>query len=133
MGDQPSETTTGVPGGGGSSHRVRPSHPDHASERGRPVDSNRTALATGSPSGPAERAVALGGGECEDGQRGAVRVVPGAARPKRNDGRKASIDFTLYVHTDPGPATSTVWWNGGGPGPSETRNAGFFPGYVVVT
>ena len=41
---------------------------------------------------------------------------------RHNDGRKASIDFKLFVHTESGPAVSTVWWNGGGPGPSTTRN-----------
>jgi pimeloyl-ACP methyl ester carboxylesterase len=80
----------------------------------------------------AKRAIALGAKPCKDGS-GALCgqfVVP----LDWNDpgGPTAGIDFKLIVHSAAGPAVSTAWWNGGGPGPSTTRNDPWVPDYLFA-
>jgi pimeloyl-ACP methyl ester carboxylesterase len=78
----------------------------------------------------ATRALALGAVPCEDGSGALCGGFTVALDRRRPHGRTAVIDFKLFVHTEPGPAVSTVWWNGGGPGPSTTRNEPWLPGYL---
>ncbi len=78
----------------------------------------------------AKRARALGATRC--GSRslcGQFEVPLDRDHPKRDT---ALIDFTLIVHSKSGPAKSAIWWNGGGPGPSTTRNEGWVPDYLFA-
>jgi pimeloyl-ACP methyl ester carboxylesterase len=50
---------------------------------------------------------------------------------RHRDGRTIDIAYQLFVHTNAGTATSTVWWNGGGPGPSTIAGEGWVPGYLL--
>ena len=92
--------------------------------------SRQAARAPRTDTTPARRAIALGALPCDDGSGALCGQFNVPLDRDRHDGRTAGIDFKLYVHTDPGPAVSTVWWNGGGPGPSTTRNEPWLPGYL---
>jgi pimeloyl-ACP methyl ester carboxylesterase len=79
---------------------------------------------------PAQRALALGAVWCADDPGALCGQFIAPLDRARRDGRTTPIDFRLILHTNPGSATSTVWWNGGGPGPSTTRNELWLPGYL---
>jgi pimeloyl-ACP methyl ester carboxylesterase len=79
---------------------------------------------------PAQRALALGALPCADDPGALCGQFIAPLDRARRDGRTTPIDFRLILHTNPGSATSTVWWNGGGPGPSTTRNELWLPGYL---
>ena len=81
---------------------------------------------------PAERAAALGAVACADDPAamcGQFTVRLDRRNPR--DKRSAPIDFRFIPHAGGGPAVSTVWWNGGGPGPSTTRNELWVPDYLL--
>ena len=78
----------------------------------------------------ANRARALGATRC--GRRslcGQFEVPLDRDHPKAGT---ALIDFTLLVHSAPAPSKSALWWNGGGPGPSTTRNEPWIPDYLFA-
>ncbi|MEY2580906.1 MAG: hypothetical protein QOE09_755 [Ilumatobacteraceae bacterium] len=112
-----------------SDPRLRPIGAPPSGERA-PL-SREAARAPRTDTTPARRAIALGAQPCDDGSGALCGQFNVPLDRARHDGRTAGIDFKFYVHTDPGPAISTVWWNGGGPGPSTTRNDGWVPGYLL--
>jgi pimeloyl-ACP methyl ester carboxylesterase len=80
---------------------------------------------------PSQRALALGAVWCPDDPGALCGQFTAPLDRSRRDGRTTLIDFRLVIHSNPGAATSTVWWNGGGPGPSTTRNDAGLPGYLL--
>jgi pimeloyl-ACP methyl ester carboxylesterase len=86
---------------------------------------------------PSQRALALGATWCQDDPGALCGQYIAPLDRTRRDGRTTPIDFRLIIHSTAGPAMSTVWWNGGGPGPSTTRNdaglTGFLLGSLVTT
>ncbi len=79
---------------------------------------------------PASRAVALGAVDCPDGFGGLCGTYPVPVDRSRPAGPTTNIDFRFLAHTAAGTAVSTLWWNGGGPGPSTTRIDPWLPGYL---
>ncbi|MEP7114655.1 MAG: hypothetical protein ABI862_15420, partial [Ilumatobacteraceae bacterium] len=69
---------------------------------------------------PVQRAAALGALPCDDDPAALCGQFIVPLDRARRDRRTTPIDFRLIPHTGPGAAVSTVWWNGGGPGPSTT-------------
>ena len=80
----------------------------------------------------AKRAVALGAKPCKDGSGALCGQFSVPLDWNNPGGPTAGIDFKLIVHSAAGPAVSTAWWNGGGPGPSTTRNDPWLPGYLFA-
>ncbi len=77
-----------------------------------------------------KRARALGAVRCDDGSVALCGSFTVPLDRRHDDGRTASIDFKLFVHTKAGSPKSTIWWNGGGPGPSTTRVEPWLPDYL---
>ncbi len=93
-------------------------------------DSAEVTLASIPKTHAAKRARALGAVRCDDGSAALCGTFTVPLDRRHDDGRTASIDFKLFVHTKSGPPKSTIWWNGGGPGPSTTRTEQWLPDYL---
>jgi pimeloyl-ACP methyl ester carboxylesterase len=81
---------------------------------------------------PAERAAGLGAVACPDDPAALCgQFTVKLDRRSRTDTRTAQVDFRFIPHAGTGRAVSTMWWNGGGPGPSTTRNELWVPGLLL--